>query len=277
MHLKRIILCIILILPNIVAANEWISIPAGDFLMGSTPAQIKQGYRISAKGYGHDGVRKARWFDGEKPQRALNLPTYKIQKTAVTNAEYAGFIAATGYPAPFVTEKVWNSYGLVHPYSRVKQFLWADSKPPRRKANHPVVLVSYNDAKAYAEWLSKKLGRKVQLPNESQWEKAIRGADGRLFPWGNDYDPDRLNNADRGPFATIAAGSLANGASPYGILDGAGQVFEWTSTPWKGQKMTVKGGSWDDHGGVCRSAAHHGRPIALKHILIGFRLVEVTP
>ncbi len=260
--------------PALAHTNEWINIPAGNFLMGSTQTQVGQGYRISAQGYGHDGVRKAGWFDNEKPQRRLNLDAYNIQKTAVTNAEYAKFVNATGHPVPFITEKVWAGYGLVHPYSRVKQYLWVNGKPPKNKEKHPVVLVSYNDAKAYAEWLSKKLHHKVQLPDEPQWEKAMRGTDGRLYPWGNDYDPDQLNNADRGPFATITAGSLTSGSSPYGVLDGAGQVFEWTSTSWSAQKMTVKGGSWDDHGGVCRPAAHHGRPITLKHILIGFRLVE---
>ncbi|MDQ6992532.1 MAG: SUMF1/EgtB/PvdO family nonheme iron enzyme [Mariprofundus sp.] len=264
-----------LISPSYARANTWINIPSGNFLMGSTPAQVEQGYRISAKGYGHNGVRKAGWFDNETPQHQVYLPTYSIQKTAVTNIEYAKFIRATGYPAPFVTAKVWSNYRLVHPYSWVKPYLWLDGHIPKNRGNNPVVLLSYDDALAYAKWLSKKLGQQLQLPNEMQWEKAMRGNDGRLYPWGNTYDAERLNNADHGSLETLAVGFFNKGASPYGVLDGAGQVFEWTSTVWNDQRMTVKGGSWDDHGGVCRPAAHHGRAKNLKHILIGFRLVSM--
>jgi len=107
-----------------------------------------------------------------------------------------------------------------------------------------------------------------------EWEKAMRGTDGRLYPWGNDYDPARLNNADQGPFATMPVGSFPPGASPYGVLDGAGQVYEWTATQHGENRRIVKGGSWDDHGGICRPAAWHSRPEGLKHILIGFRLIE---
>jgi len=272
--MKCILLCCIFFSPVVATANEWVDIPNGYFLMGSTPSQIKEGYRISAKGYNHDGVRRAGWFDNESPQRRINLPAFRIQKTTVTNAEYDEFITATGHPVPYVTAKTWASYHLVHPYNRVKQYLWSDGKIPKMKANYPVVLISYDDATAYASWLSHKLGRTVQLPSEAQWEKAMRGSDGRLYPWGDVYDPKRLNNADRGPYTTTPVGSFSDGVSPYGILDGAGQVFEWTSTQWGKDKKTVKGGSWDDHGGVCRPAAHHGRPMALKHILIGFRLVD---
>jgi len=255
-------------------AGEWVSVPAGDFLMGSTPEQIEQGYRISRQGYGHDGVRKAGWFDNEAPQKKISLPAFRILKTPVTQVEYAGFVRATGHPAPFVDEKTWKSYRLVHPYSRVKQYLWRQGRPPAGKEHHPVVLVSFDDAAAYAKWLSRKTGRHLRLPSEAEWEKAMRGTDGRLYPWGNQYSADKLNNADAGPFATMPVGSFPEGASPYGVLDGAGNVFEWTRTDWSAGKKTVKGGSWDDHGGVCRPAAHHGRIATLKHILIGFRLVE---
>jgi len=242
--------------------------------MGSTRTQIEKGYQISARGYGHDGIRKAGWFDSEAPQKKTYLPTFRIQKTPVTQAEYHAFVDATGHKPPYVDQLTWQSYGLVHPYSRVKQYLWHKGMPPKGKGNHPVVLVSYQDAVDYAAWLSRRDGHHYHLPDEAQWEKAMRGKDGRLYPWGNTYDPTRLNNAEQGPFATMAVGAFPQGTSPYGVLDGAGQVFEWTSSHWSKNRMTVKGGSWDDHGGVCRPAAHHGRPAALKHILIGFRLVE---
>ena len=97
------------------------------------------------------------------------------------------------------------------------------------------------------------------------------------FPICNDWDPEGLNSHDTGPFDTLPVGGFAAGASPFGLLDAAGQVFEWTVTATaSGQgRFIVKGGSWDDSGcGVCRPAARHGRPARLKHILIGFRLIR---
>ena len=97
---------------------------------------------------------------------------------------------------------------------------------------------------------------------------------GTHFPWGDKFDPARLNNHDSGPFDTLAVGQFPVGASPFGLLDAAGQVFEWANSPGNPGRFLVKGGSWDDKGcGVCRPAARHARPEAIKHILIGFRLV----
>jgi len=261
-------------------ANAWIDIPAGDFLMGSTAQQIEEGYRISQKGYGHDGVRGAHWFDSELPQITAHTNAFKIMQTPVTQAEYALFIKETGYHAPFVSPKQWQGYHLVHPYSHVRPYLWLNNQYPDDKGNHPVVLVNIEDARAYAHWLSKKTSRNLQLPSEKQWEKSMRGAKGLLYPWGNTYHADYLNNANQGGANTSALGTLPVGSfpqatSPYGVLDGAGQVFEWTSDI-ANQKAIVKGGSWDDYGGVCRPAAHHQRSVTLKHILIGFRLVDLS-
>lgn len=265
---------LLLLAPSLHAA-EWVDIPAGKFLMGSTPEQIEAGYRISAAGYGHDRVRQLGWFDAELPQRGVDLPAYRIMKVPVTQADYARFVRETGHAPPFVDAATWRAYGLVHPYERVKEYLWRGDRPPPGRQEHPVVLVSLIDARDYARWLAQKTGRNIRLPTEAEWEKAMRGSDGRLFPWGNEYEAKRLNNADLGPFATMPVASFPQGASPYGVLDGAGQVYEWTSTPWSQGKVVVKGGSWDDHGGICRPAARHGRPADLKHILIGFRLVEI--
>ena len=137
------------------------------------------------------------------------------------------------------------------------------------------MLVSHGDAAAYAEWLSRRTGHRWRLPSEAEWEKAARGGDGGRFPWGDVYYAGRLNSHDSGPFDTLPVGTYSDGASPFGILDAAGQVFEWTATPMGSGRFIVKGGSWDDKGcGVCRPAARHSRPAALKHILIGFRLVR---
>ena len=130
-------------------------------------------------------------------------------------------------------------------------------------------------ARAYAAWLSKTTGERWRLPSELEWEKAARGPDGRAFPWGQEFAATRLNSHDAGPFDTVPAGSYPAGASHYGLLDAAGQVYEWTSSAAGNGRAFVKGGSWDDRGcGVCRPAARHGRPVALRHIVIGFRLLR---
>jgi formylglycine-generating enzyme required for sulfatase activity len=137
-----------------------------------------------------------------------------------------------------------------------------------------VVLVSHSDAQAYAAWLSTESRVTWRLPSALEWEKAARGIDGRRYPWGDEFDPPRLNSHDLGPFDTLPVGQYPAGASPFGLLDAAGQVFEWTNSPGNPGRFLVKGGSWDDRGcGVCRPAARHARPQAFKHILIGFRLV----
>ncbi|MGH8247687.1 MAG: formylglycine-generating enzyme family protein, partial [Gammaproteobacteria bacterium] len=187
----------------------------------------------------------------------------------------AAFIAATGLPAPDVDARTWASYGLVHPFARTRRHAWIGSRPPEGREDHPVVLVSHADAQAYAAWLSQQTGAVWRLPTELEWEKAARGNDGRYFPWGNNFEPQLLNSHDLGPFDTLSVGSFPGGASPSGMLDAAGQVYEWTATPAGPGRYIVKGGSWDDKGcGVCRPAARHARAAKLKHILIGFRLVR---
>lgn len=190
----------------------------------------------------------------------------------LTNAEYALFVA-TGHRAPLVTEAEWQAYGLLHPYTTVGRFLWHHGHPPPGRLQHPVVLVSHADAMAYCTWRGQYAGRPLRLPSEAEWEKAARGTDGRYFPWGNIFDARRLNSADGGPYDTVPVGQYPQGQSPHGVLDMAGQVFEWTATPaqFAPPRFIVKGWAWDDLPGVTRAAARHARPAALKHILIGFR------
>jgi formylglycine-generating enzyme required for sulfatase activity len=252
-----------------------VPIPAGVFIAGSDAAEREAAYRLDELAYGSDITRQQGWYERERTRGSAETAAYSITATPITNRQYAAFVRATGYPAPEVSRAVWDSYGLIHPYARTRRYAWVDARPPPGREQHPVVLVSQADARAYAAWLSRSTGGIWRLPSELEWEKAARGTDGRRFPWGDEFRADLLNSHDGGPFDTTPVGRFADGASPFGVLDAAGQVYEWTATAAGPGRAIVKGGSWDDRGcGVCRPAARHSRPVALKHILIGFRLVQ---
>lgn len=252
-----------------------VPVAAGPFIMGSNDAEREAAYDLDEAAYGHSATRQQGWYSRELPRRVVTTGRYGIMQHPVTNDLYARFLLASGRSAPYVDKTTWERQDLIHPYDLVERFLWREGNPPPRRGNHPVVLVSHADATAFAAWLSAETGVAWRLPTEAEWEKAARGTDGRRFPWGDEFDPLWLNSHDSGPFDTVPAGSFPAGASPFGMLDAAGQVFEWTATPAGGNRFIVKGGSWDDKGcGVCRPAARHSRPAALKHILIGFRLVR---
>ena len=144
-----------------------------------------------------------------RPQHEVMLNGYRIDKYLVTNAQYARFLAATGHRPPSD---------------------WKDGKIPQGTLLHPVTMVNWFDAAAYAKWAGKR------LPTEAEWEKAARGTDARRWPWGNEMDPKRLNTYyNFGSSSDVTA--YANGASPYGAYDMAGNVDEWTASdfvPYKG-------------------------------------------
>lgn len=259
-----------------ITAPELISIPAGPFITGSDRAEREYAYQLDEQAYGHRLTREQRWYENERTRQQVTLGAFAIMKYLVTNRDYLRFLLATGHRAPDVDPQTWQSYGLIHPYERTRRHAWEDGKPPVGRLDHPVVLVSHADATAYAAWLSAQLGGTWRLPTELEWEKAARGTDGRWFSWGHTWQPTLANTHDLGPFDTMPVGSFPKGQSPFGLLDPAGQVFEWTAdTAGQGRVAVKGGGSWDDKGcGVCRPAARHTRPVALKHVLVGFRLVR---
>ncbi|MDJ0949397.1 MAG: SUMF1/EgtB/PvdO family nonheme iron enzyme [Alphaproteobacteria bacterium] len=254
---------------------EVVQVAAGPFIFGSDRAEREAAYRLDEAGYGHSYTRKNEWYENEPERQEARLPAFEITRTVITNAQYAAFVAETGHRVPDVDPETWKGYRLIHPYERTRKFAWTGGRMPVGRGQHPVVMVSIEDVRAYARWLSAKTGHRWRLPTEREWEKAARGADGRRFPWGDAFSADKLNSHDAGPFDTVPVGQFADAASPYGLLDAAGQVFEWTSQESRPGRYMVKGGSWDDKGcGVCRPAARHSRPEAIKHILVGFRLVR---
>ena len=253
---------------------EVIQIPQGPFVAGSDTREREHAYRLDEEAYGHSWTRERGWYDDDMDRQIVELDAFSIMKNFVTQSDYARFVEATGHAAPDVDQETWKGYRLIHPFSRTRPYAWADSQPPPGRLDHPVVLVSHADAEAFGRWMSAQSGLQWRLPTALEWEKAARGADGRMFPWGNEWDPSKLNSHDAGPFATMPVGSFPDGMSPYGMLDAAGQVFEWTADKQRPGRYWVKGGSWDDRGcGVCRPADRHGRPQDIRHILIGFRLV----
>lgn len=253
---------------------QTVLIPNSVFYMGSTEPERETAYRLDEEAYRSPITREQFWYEYEQPSHQRRLRSFQMTLTPVTNLQYAQFVKATGHRVPHVTQTEWSAYGVNQPLSVTRKFTWEDGTFPVGRAAHPVVLVSYKDATAYAQWLSEATGQVWRLPDEDEWELAARGLDGRAYPWGNNFNPAWTNSADLGPHDTMAVGSFPKGASPFGLLDMAGQVYEWTRTPGEKNRMTVKGGAWDDRGcGVCRAAARHHRHRDMKHILIGFRLV----
>lgn len=140
------------------------------------------------------------------------LPEFAISRVPITNAQYQLFVQASGHEPPRG---------------------WTGQRPPRGKESHPVVGVSWHDALAYCEWLGKVTGKPITLPSEAEWEKAARGAENaRAHPWGDDFDRTRCNTEELGFGDTTPVGIFLNGKSPYGCLDMAGNVWEWTRSLW---------------------------------------------
>ena len=242
---------------------QTVPIPAGRFLMGSTEKQAVQAVeRGASKG----------WMKREQPQHTVELSAYWIGKYPVTNVEYQAFVRDAGREPPQ---------------------RWDGDAYPEGKGDHPVVYVSWEDATVYCRWLSEKTGKEYRLPTEAQWEKAARGDDGRIYPWGNDWDAARLNSAEGGRSDTSSVGQYSpDGDSPYGCADVAGNVWEWCADwfdkeayerragddvsepkgPEEGTTRVLRGGAFDFNGDLVRCAVRHWYLPYHRLNLRGFRV-----
>ncbi|MEO8699811.1 MAG: formylglycine-generating enzyme family protein [Kofleriaceae bacterium] len=257
------------------AADErMVTIPEGQYIAGSTPEERVSAYDDFLATANRDTAREQTWFATEADRTMKKLPAFRIDLMPVTQAAYAEFVGLGLAPAPAMDEATWKAQGFAQDYAtQVARFVWHDNRPPNGREDHPVVLVAYADAKHYCEWRGGTVGQKRRLPTSDEYEKAARGGDGFTYPWGNAYEATKLNSAVAGPGDTTPVGQYSDGASPFGVLDLAGNVFAWTSTPAPKEpgEQTVKGSAWEDYAGVGRGASGHGRKPTVRHVIVGFR------
>ncbi len=228
---------------------EFIPIPAGKFIMGSK-----------------EDDRDA--YDDEHPQHTLELPEFYMARFPVTNQQYDLFVQA-------VSGK--------HPVSG-----W------QKKEDHPVVEVSWEDAQKYVAWLNENQiaglpkDYRYRLPSEAEWEKAARGTYGNIYPWGNEFGQGRCNSSEGGKGNTTPVDAYPSGASPYGVLDMSGNVWEWTHSLYKPYPYKADDGREDESASGARVlrggsfnvivglSAVRFASIPYRSSLIGFR-VAVSP
>jgi formylglycine-generating enzyme required for sulfatase activity len=237
-----------------------ICIPAGPFWIGS----------LSDDPDAHEN---------EIPRREVNLPVYEISRYPVTNAEYACFLADNpDYPVPYSNEERahpsnWDSQTRIY---------------PEGKADHPVVLVSWEDAMAYCCWLTGVTGRSYRLPTEEEWEKAARGSlpDARRYPWGNEWRSSACNARELGRNGTTSVYEFERtNLSPFGVVDMAGNVWEWTASWYERYPgcsheslnygrtyRVVRGGSWRNSCRGARTASRGRSEPQVRRPYLGFRV-----
>jgi formylglycine-generating enzyme required for sulfatase activity len=233
------------------------------------------------------------------PRHTLFLPDYKIGKYPVTNTEFSRFIAAKGY----LQKKWWCKAGwnLRQREKWERPRFWKDDR--LNAPNQPVVGISWFEAMAYCRWMASQTGTSVELPSEAQWEKAARGRKGRIYPWGNHFAADWANcrEGEQRVMSTTPVGIYLKGKSPYGCLDMAGNVWEWTRSLWgkdlykpdykypydpnDGRENTeaedeilrvLRGGSWDLNRNYARCSSRLRLYPVSRHDSYGFR-VAVSP
>lgn len=243
--------------------KQMVRVTGGEFKLGLSDAQAQtliEDYRLTA-----DALKF------EQPEQSPNLPEFWIDQNLVTNAEYKRFLDANpSYPVPML------DLNAVRPWN------WDQAARtfPQGRENYPVVLVTWGDAAAYCQWAGKR------LPTEAEWEKAARGTDGRLYPWGNTWEADKTTVGKAGAKDASPAGQFQSGASPYGAFDMVGNVWQWTSSLDKaypyvpsdgredpnaaGMRIT-RGGMYAFGPGISRTNTRNHFDAEGRSISVGFR------
>ena len=207
------------------------------------------------------------WLGEGEDAHQVHLNNFQIGKFPVTAAEYQRFVNTTGHAPP----GYWPA-GQHHPMF----------------GNHPVVSVSWHDALAFCSWLSQAAGQPFRLPTEAEWEKAARGPEGNIYPWGETFSKEKCNTWEAMSGRTMPVSTFPQGASQYGVMDMAGNVWEWCSSlEWDypyaaddgrenlsdaGGWRVLRGGSWYDTGWGIRAARRLGGPAHYISHNTGFRV-----
>lgn len=272
--------------PTPIISRGMAYVPSGPFLQGSTREHLAYFETLCTAA---DAGCFWDYFADELPQRTVILPAFWIDVHPVTNEQFEVFIKATNTTT--TAEKqgfsyVWND--VERNFVRVPGANWQHPQGEETniisKTNYPVVHVSWNDAQAYCTWAQKR------LPTEAEWEKASRGPDGLLFPWGNEWNPDCVRHAKNGVISGLSSvGNYPQGASPYGVQDMLGNVTEWVMDVYdrdyytyapaydpqgpqshRSVQNTRRGGGWATRAGFLHCAWRIDRPNQTTDTL-GFR------
>jgi formylglycine-generating enzyme required for sulfatase activity len=221
--------------------------------------------------------------------KIVSVPAFEIAKYPVTNAQFAKFIEAGGYQ----TREWWSSgWKLREQEFWTQPRFWNDAE--FNHINQPVVGVSWFEATAFCLWLSATSGESIMLPTEAGWQRAAQGSDGRVYPWGKKWDGLRCNNNTGSNFALLkrkpfrhGCGTTAvdayegGGESPYGVVDMAGNIWEWCVSRNKNPRVpigrTVRGGAWNSYDMLDFRLDHSSRGSYIAESIlgnhyIGFRL-----
>lgn len=247
---------------------EMMFVPAGQFLMGSPDADPKAG-------------------DDETPLHSVYLDDYWIDRTEVTNAQYVQFLNALGGHTGACGGHDCAETQVEDKYSHILRQDGRYMVEPGFE-DHPATQVSWYGAQAYCAWAG------ARLPTEAEWEKAARGVDGRSYPWG-DESPDcaRAQYGDCGGM-TVPVDSLSAGSSPYGVLDMAGNVWEWVADwydpayygsspaenppgPHSGIRKVFRGGSWGYPSAFLRTSDRARNRPTYAGFNVGFRCAATIP
>ena len=256
---------------RLVFEPQMVKIFSGIFLMGTTKEQAQAVLKET-----NNDKDWQKWLEWEQPQHTVELSEYSIGKYPITNREYQAFIKDAKYKPP----QGWDG----------DQF-------PAEKGGHPVVNISWDDATAYCKWLSEKTKKQYRLPTGAEWEKAARGEDGRVYPWGNEFDPKKANTAEAKIGDTSEVGQFSpQGDSPYGCADMTGNVWEWCNDWFNEEEYKTRQDVVKDPQGAPKGGARVLRGGAFNHYVWdarcayrlylnpdfrwynhGFRVVVVSP
>ncbi len=267
--------------PNIrLKAGEILGVLGDDRYTDFEMVEVQAGEFIRGSG-------KGEFHDDEVPSRKIYLDSFYIGKYPVTNREFQAFVESGGY----TQEEFWLPEGweVIKKIKITEPLYWRDRK--RNGLNFPVVGVSWYECEAFCRWLSQKTGLDYRLPTEAEWEKAARGTDGRLWPWGNKFNKEICNSEELDFRRTTPIGMFPEGESPYGCLDMAGNAWQWCQDwfkpgycydltlknpigPTLGDYRVVRGGSWISDLDHCRCAYRRGDIPFGRGDFVGFRLVR---